>query len=258
MNSSSILFTSLLVQMKQTFARNMFKFTLFISPFLTTIILGEMYRYSDADNFVAYVALGSGLWSLWNCIAFSSAGDINRERFSNTLSIIFSAPADFRLILLGKILGNTILSLGSFFLSIFFAVILYRNPIIVNNWMILIVSLILTIISFIVMSIFIAYLLTLSRKTTIYMNCLEIPFTLICGFVFPIENLPKAVQYIAWIFPPTWAVRLLRYSVTDTSYGFLENLIPLVITITLFSVFAALLYKVIFKQTKILGTLDMA
>jgi len=258
MKSSSVLLTSMSVQMKQTYARNMFKFTLFVGPFLTTIILGEMYRYSTADNFVAYVVLGSGLWNLWNCIAFSSAGDINRERYSNTLSIIFSAPADFRLILLGKILGNTVLAMGSFFLSVLFATVLYRHPIIVNSWFLLISTLILTIIAFIIMSIFIAYLLTLSRKTTIYMNCLEIPFALICGFAFPIENLPRVVQYFSWIFPPTWAVRLLRYSVTETGYELWGNFIPLIVTSVSFAVFAALLYKIIFKQTKVLGTLDMA
>ena len=258
MKSSSVLLTSMLVQMKQTFSRNMFKFTLFVGPFLTTIILGEMYRHSTADNFVAYVVLGSGLWSLWNCIAFSSAGDIHRERYSNTLSIIFSAPADFRLILLGKIFSNTVLSMGSFFLSIFYATLLYRHPIIVNNWPLLIAALALAIVAFIIMSIFIAYLLTLSRKTTIYMNCLEIPFALICGFVFPIENLPQGVQYFSWIFPPTWAVRLLRYSVTETAYGFWENFIPLVITMAVFAVLAAWLYRIIFRQSKILGTLDMA
>jgi len=258
MKSSSVLLTSMSVQMKQTYARNMFKFTLFVGPFLTTIILGEMYRFSTADNFVAYVVLGSGLWNLWNCIAFSSAGDINRERFSNTLSIIFSAPADFRLILLGKILGNTVLAIGSFFLSVFFATVLYRHPIFVNNWALFIVTFILTLIAFIIMSIFIAYLLTISRKTTVYMNCLEIPFALLCGFAFPIENLPLAVQYISWLFPITWAVRLLRYAVTETVYGFWENFIPFVVTSILFAVFAALLYRVIFKQAKVLGTLDMA
>ena len=258
MSSSSVLWASMQLQMKQTFARNMFKFTLFVAPFLTTVILGEMYRHSSADNFVAYVVLGSGLWSLWNCIAFSSAGDINRERFTNTLSIIFTAPADFRLILLGKIFGNTILSMGSFALSIIFAIVLYRPPINVNNWPLLIGSMILTVIAFIIMSIFIAYLLTLSRKTAVYMNCLEIPFALICGFVFPIENLPRAVQYISWLFPPTWAVRLLRYSVTDVQYGFWENFIPLIVTMTVFTALAAWLYQIIFKQAKVLGTLDMA
>ena len=258
MKSSSVLWTSMIVQMKQTFSRNMFKFCMLVAPFFTTVILGEMYRHSTADNFVAYVVLGSGLWNLWNSIAFSSAGDINRERFSNTLSIIFTAPADFRLILLGKIFGNTMLSLGSFALSIIFAIALYRPPIYVNNWPLLIAALLLTIAAFIIMSVFIAYLLTLTRKTAVYMNCLEIPFALICGFVFPIEILPIGAQAISWLLPPTWAVRLLRYCVTEVQYGFWENFIPLIVTMAVFAALAAWLYKIIFKQAKVLGTLDMA
>ena len=258
MNSTSVVYTSMIVQMKQTFARNMFKFTLFISPFLFTIILGEMHRYSNSANFVAYVVLGAGLWSLWGSIAFSSAGDIHRERFSNTLSIIFSAPADFRLIILGKILGNTILSLGSFSFSVIFATLLYGYPITVNNWGLLVLSFSLLIVSFIVISVFVAYLLTLSRKTTLFMNCIEIPCAILWGFAFPIEALPRGVQFISYIFPPTWAVRLLRSSIVETDYIFLNNLIALVVTLSICIILTAVLYKIIFKQTKILGTLEMA
>lgn len=258
MNSKSIIITSMIVQMKQTFSRNMFKFTLFVRPFLTTIVLGEMYRYSTYDNFISYVVLGAGLWNLWSCIAFSSAGDIHRERYSNTLSIIFSTPTDFRLILLGKVFGNTLLSLGSFFLSIFFAMAIYRNPIYVRSWTLLVVAFSLTILAFVIISIFIAYLLTLSRKTTIYMNCLEIPFAIVFGFVFPIEVLPRGVQLISYLFPPTWAVRLLRMSVIETTYGFWGNFVPLVISMIAFLFLTGWLYRIIFKQTKIMGTLEMA
>ncbi|MCL2752826.1 MAG: ABC transporter permease [Defluviitaleaceae bacterium] len=258
MKSSSIILTSLSLQMKQTFVRPMFKYTMIVGPLLYTIILGEIFRNASAESFVAYVVLGSGLLNLWNSIAFSSAGDINRERFSNTLSIIFTAPADFRLILLGKIIGNTILSLGAFFLSVFFAIALYRPEIAVQNWLLLAISLLLALVAFIVVSIFIAYLLTLSKKTELWMNCLTYPFAIIFGFLFPIENLPQAAQYFSWVFPPTWAVRLMRYSVTDTAYSFTNALIPLLITTVIFTLLAGLLYKAIFKQAKVSGTLDMA
>jgi len=244
--------------MKQTFARDMFKFTMLVGPFLVTIILGEMYKLSPTDDFISYVVIGSGMWNLWNSIVFSSAGDIQRERYSNTLSIIFSAPADFRMILLGKVLGNTFLATMSFFLSVFFAIILYRPPININNYMFAVFAFVLLIIVFIVMSVVMAYLLTLSRKTTIFMNCLEIPFALICGFVFPIENLPVGVQYLSLTLPPTWAVRLLRYSIVASSYTFWGLFVPLMVTTVVFVILSNVLYRIIFKQTKILGTLDMA
>ena len=89
MKNSSVVFSSLYVQIKQTYARNMYRFCLLVSPLMSTILLAEMYRNSEHDNFTAYIVLGAGLMSLWGCICFSSAGDINRERYSNTLSLIF-------------------------------------------------------------------------------------------------------------------------------------------------------------------------
>lgn len=258
MNSTSVIYTSMIVQIKQTFARNMFRFTLFISPLLFVIILGEMFRYTAADNFITYVVLGGGLWSLWTSIAFSSAGDIHRERYSNTLSIIFSAPADFRLILLGKILGTTLLSLGSFFITVTYATLLYSTPILIKNIPLFVISFGLMVVSFVIMSIFLAYLLTLSRKTTIFMNCLEIPFAILWGFAFPIEVLPRGVQFISYIFPPTWAVRLLRYSLAETRFIFLDILIILMLTSMAFTLLSIVLYKIIFKQARVLGTLEMS
>jgi len=248
----------MILQMKQTFARNMFKYCMFIAPILSTIILGEMYRYAPQENFIAFVVLGSGLWNLWGAIAFSSAGDINRERYSNTLSMIFSAPVDFRLIWLGKIFGNTILSICSFFISVIFAMVLYRIPVQVYSWGLLTLAFALTIVSFIVISIFIAYLLTLSRRTTLFMNCLEFPFILICGFAFPVELLPNPIMYLSFIFPPTWAVKLLRSSIVADAPDYMHILVWLLATTIGFILLSSLLYKTIFRQVKIAGTLDMA
>ena len=124
----SILLSTMRVQMKQSFARPMFRFCLLANPILNTILLYEMYRGCGEDNFMAYVVLGSGLMGLWGCICFSSAGDINRERYSGTLALIFAAPARFPAIILGKIIGNTLMSLLTLGISLVTAVVLFRIP----------------------------------------------------------------------------------------------------------------------------------
>lgn len=96
-----VLVSSMYVQMKQSFVRPMFRFCLLVNPILNTILLYEMYRSSGEDNFMAYAVLGAGLMGLWSCICFSSAGDINRERYSGTLALIFAAPVSFPSIILG-------------------------------------------------------------------------------------------------------------------------------------------------------------
>ena len=119
----AILISSVRIQMKQSFARPMFRFCLFANPVLNTILLYEMYRNTEENNFMAYVVLGAGLMGLWSCICFSSAGDISRECYSGTLALIFAAPASFPTIIIGKILGNTILSLISLVISLITAVV---------------------------------------------------------------------------------------------------------------------------------------
>jgi ABC-2 type transport system permease protein len=260
MKDLRVIWETMRLQMKNTFVRPMFRFCMFASPIVNTILIYEMFKNSSQNNFSTFVILGAGLMSLWSCICFSSAGDINRERWTGTLSVIFSAPAKFQTIIFGKILGNTILSMSTLVITFITAKILFHAPVHVESWGYLLLSILFVIICFIVVSIVIAYLLTLSRKTTLYMNCIEIPVELICGFVFPIEVLPVWVLPISYVLPPTWAIKLLRMSVagiTDyveyyTTFGILAGLI------IIYAVLAAILYRTIDKQVRIRASLEVS
>ena len=93
------------LQMKQSFARPMFRFCLICNPVVNTIFLYEMFMQKGTEAFLHYVVLGAGLMGIWGCICFSSVGDINRERWSQTLPILYVAPGGFGLIIFGKVLG---------------------------------------------------------------------------------------------------------------------------------------------------------
>lgn len=257
--TNSVLLSSMVLQMKQSFARPMFRFCLIANPILNTILLYEMFRNSGEDNFVSYVILGAGLMAIWGCICFSSAGDINRERYSGTLSLIFASPAGFPKIILGKILGNTILSLASLFISLTTALIVYRTPFTLVNPGYFTVAFIAMIGSFVVISSVLACLLTLSRRTTLYMNCIEIPFILLCGLSFPVEILPQWIQPVSRVLAPTWAVELLRMSVagvTDASV-FWEKMSILILLSVICGLFSGWLYGRIDKQVRINASLEV-
>ena len=259
MKTLRVIIDTLKLQMKNSFIRPMFRFCLIANPIVNTILIYEMFRNSGHDNFVAFVILGAWLMALWSCICFSSAGDINRERFSGTLAKIFTTPASFGTIMLGKILGNTILALLTLAISFITAKVLYNPKIEIANLGLLAISVIATIICFITFSIIVAYLLMLSRKTQLYMNVIEIPIILICGFVFPVEILPSFTKPISYAISPTWAVRLLRLSisgVTDISV-FLTYLLILLGITALYAVISIILYKIIDKQVRINATLEL-
>lgn len=255
-----VIISTMIVQMKKSFARPMFRFCLIANPILNTILLYEMYRESGATNYMSYVVLGSGLMGLWGCICFSSAGDINRERFSGTLTLIFAVPVRFQTIILGKIIGNTIMSLLTMVISLLSAVVLFRIQLQLADPLYFMVALIAAIISFIVISSVIACILTLSRKTELYMNCIEIPIVLLCGFAFPVSVLPFGVRVISYLLSPTYAVELMRMAVqgvTDKTL-FFEKLGILTLLTMIYAVMSAFLYKKIDRSVHISATLEVA
>ena len=260
MKKLRVIWDTLKLQMKNSFVRPMFRFCLIANPIVNTVLIYEMFKNSGQENFTTYVILGAGLMGLWACICFSSAGDINRERYSGTLSLIFATPADFSTIIFGKILGNTILSLATLALSFLTAKILYNAPFQIASPGYLLLSLLATVVCFITISTVIAYLLTLSRKTQLYMNCIEIPIILACGFVFPVEVLPAWVRPISYALSPTWAIKLMRMSIAGinnptqyfTTLGILAGLTAIYVLLS------SLLYQVIDKQVRIKATLEVS
>ena len=255
----SVLLSTMALQMKQSFARPMFRFCLIANPILNTVLLYEMFRNSGQENFVSYVVLGSGLMAIWSCICFSSAGDINRERYSGTLALVFAAPAGFPSIITGKILGNTVLSLVSLFISLAAAVGIYHTPIVLKSPGYFAVALLALVGSFIVISSVIAALLTLSRRTTLYMNCIEIPFILLCGFAFPISVLPSWLRPVSLVLSPTWAVELLRMAVAGVEDAglFIRDLSILLVLSCAYTLFSAWLYKRIDRHVRIKASLEV-
>ena len=255
-----VIISTMILQMKQSFARPMFRFCLIANPILNTILLYEMFRESGATNYMAYVTLGAGLMGLWGCICFSSAGDINRERFSGTLALIFTAPAGFPTIILGKIIGNTIMSLLTMIISLMTSVIFFRIQLQLADTLYFLIALFAAIVSFIVISSVIACILTLSRKTELYMNCIEIPIILLCGFAFPVSVLPFGIRIVSYTLAPTYAVELMRmavWGITDKE-EFFEKLLVLMILTLIYAVISVFLYKKIDRSVRIAATLEVA
>lgn len=255
-----VLFTTMLLQMKKSLIRPMYRFCLFANPIVNTILLYEMFLNSGQEDFGAYVILGAGLMGLWGCICFSSAGDINRERWEGTLSLIFVAPVGFNWIISGKILGNTLLSFLSFVISFLTARILFGISIHIPHLAWFLTAIVAIVITFSILSKLIAYLFTLSRKTTLYMNCIEIPIIFVCGFVVPLEALPLWMQGIGKLLPPTWAVKLLRLSLMEnTEWSLFAKSLLILIGLNVVYVAASLfMVKAIERQVRIRASLEVS
>lgn len=253
-----VILSSLNVHRKQSFARATFRFIVIFQPILYSFLLFMMFKNTNNSNVGEYIVISSGLMTLWSSIIFSSAGDIERERYMGTLEFIYASPTDFRIIFFGKVLGNLLLGVISMLLS-FICVLLLGVSVRVEHPFEFILSFLLTLASFAVISMLMGSLFTLSRNSRFLMNWMEYPIYILCGIVFPIDVLPRGLQYIAYVLSPTWAVTALRQSMNGITnfhvfYGQLSVLFVLTIV---YLVLAIILFKRIDLLTRNKGTLGV-
>lgn len=260
MHSLRVIYSTFRLHLSQSMARATFRFCTFVQPLIYSFLFYMMYKGSAVDNYVNYVILGSGLSTIWSSICFSSAGDIERERFMGTLENLFCAPSKFTTIVLGKVLANTFLGLGGMALSLLFTWIFFGGTLYIKNGLQFAAAFAAMVFAFACIALLIAPIFTLSKNARALMNCMEYPIFILCGFVFPIDILPSFIRPISYILSPTWAVKLLRESslgITNFAAFYTELGILLVICAA-YLIVSKLLFMKIDKRTRIDATLGVS
>ncbi|RDU37714.1 hypothetical protein DRW41_07750 [Neobacillus piezotolerans] len=246
------------LQMKLSIARPMFQFIIWISPLFYATLSYFIYGNVPNETLVHYVLLGSGFMALWSSIVYSSASDINRERFYGTLENIFVAPTPFSIILLGKIVGNTIWGIIAMGLSVLYLVVFFRVKVEIAHPLLFLLALLLVVFALIIFSFFLALFFTLSRQAEALMNFLEYPIYFVCGFLFPISILPDWIQPLSYLLPPTWAIALLRETLAATGTDAILQTMGILLVLSLvYGLIAWFCYKAVERKARIDGKLGV-
>jgi ABC-2 type transport system permease protein len=247
------------VHMGLSMARPMFRFIILLSPLVYATIAFFVYGTASPEKIVNYVVLGSGFMSLWSSIVYSSASDINRERFYGTLELIFVAPVSFSIVLIGKIVANTLLGFLSMIISYVYLIGLFQIESTIHHPFLFLGSLLFVLISLSVFSFSLALIFTLSRQAEALMNFIEYPIYLVCGFLFPIAVLPAWVTPISYLLPPTWAIELLRHTldVQATLGSIAPFAFGLLALILLYAIIGFGCYQAVEKKARINGKLGV-
>ena len=246
------------VQMKQSIARPMFRFCIFISPILSGILLGMIYQNRSVEDFMLYAFIGAGITTFWGSICFSSASDMDREKWLGTMPMIFTSPIGFENIIFGKILGNTLWGIFSFGLNMLTVKIFFNKSIQFASFSYFVLITILMIVSMIAVGFMMAGLFTLSRKISILMNVIDYPIIILTGMVFPISIFPKFIQYISYLLSPTWAMEGYKLAVQGGSNEeLLRVAFTLVIIIIIYFIISIFSFRKIKKLCVINGTLEV-
>lgn len=245
-------------QFQMSIARSMFRFCVFFSPIVNGLILGMMYFNRSPEDFTTFAVFGSSLSSFWGTILFSSVSDIDRERFMGTLESIFIAPAGFLNILIGKILGNTFWGIITMLINISFVRLFFGRVILVEDPILLLLTLLIMTISMVAMALMLAGAFTLSRSARLAMNSLEHPIYILSGMMFPLSMIPSFFHPLSYLLTQTWAVKLIRLGISG---GSSQEKTMLLLGLTGLTIFYAItckyIYKVIDYRARVSSTLGV-
>ena len=213
--SINLIFSTIITHLKSTFARPTVQVVLFVQPFAIATTTYMVYDREVVSNFAAFVILGGGLSGIWSAITFSSAGDINRSRFSGTLRSLFASPASLSLVFSAKIVANAMLSMVSMAVSILYSLFIlgipFRLPHAGAFWL----SLLAFLFGASMFALCLSNFFLLSRSSATLQNFLEYPLLMLGGIAFPIAVLPEWLQRITVILPMRWGSESLYMAFND-------------------------------------------
>jgi ABC-2 type transport system permease protein len=224
-------------------------FTVLFQPIIIALLGLWMLQDKGADA-AMFVVVGSGLTGLWSSLLFISGNSINFERWTGTLESLVAIPTPFEVIVFGKNLANVVQSLLSMVLGYLVAAFAFDYSLNIQQPLLFVISLILSVIAFISFGLIIAPIFVMNPGVRAWQNAMEFPVYVLCGFLFPIALLPGWTTPISYLLPPYWAAVALHgtstggASINQTLFAWgmmlLFSLIDLLIASRLFKL---MLYK---------------
>jgi ABC-2 type transport system permease protein len=160
-------------------------------------------------NYFQFMAPGLMAMVIMMVAMTGLAGSISRERELGTLDGTLSAPISRLSIVLGKSFAQIVRGLLQAVLTLVLAMTLF-GVVVQGNFGLLALLLLLTVFSFIGIGIMISAVASQQETAMTVMMTLTFPMLFLSGALFPIQQMPAVMQWIAKVIPLTYAVDALR------------------------------------------------
>ena len=231
----------------------------FVVPFLQTSLFVYIAKFTLGPEGMAYVAIGNAVQLVALNTLMGVAITMVGEKWSGTLQLMLTTPVNRGLIfsnrglihVLDGVLGAVI---GLLYANIFFGVSFAQANFLALGTVLVFSSLTLT-----GLGLIIASLSLFARTVEPLMNVTYLFIFLIAGINFPVEQLPRLLQPIAYIIPLTYGIQASREAIAGVSLGALSE--PLLIMVLLFLVQGGIGYWIFLRfetLSKRYGTLEMS
>lgn len=208
---------------------------------------------------VAYGVLGGGIIGFWGIAYLDGGNSIQDERWQGTLEQIFAVPTPLFVIVIGKILGSLLMGLLSFIPTVALAYFGFHAALPGIDPLRFAISLAVLTFSFFVISVALTPLFAVWRTAFTVLNGLELGVYGLCGFMFPISQLPGWLQPVSYVLSPTWATRALYAAASPTRGSDITTdwLIALGLSLA-YLVASIFLYRFVEIRARVTGELALA
>jgi len=135
---------------------------------------------------------------------------ITREKEMGTMEVLLVSPLKVSQIIIGKVTPYIVLSIINVLTIITLAMTIFNMPVVGSLFLLIAVSTL-----FIFTSLALGILIstvTNDQQTAmmISMFALMLPTILLSGFIFPVDNMPKILQWITVIIPPKYYINAIK------------------------------------------------
>jgi ABC-2 type transport system permease protein len=142
--------------------------------------------------------------------AMMTSVTITREKELGTMELLLASPLKPREIILGKVTPYVVLSLVNALTIVLLGYLVFDVPVVGSIWLLMLECLL-----FITLALSLGVLISTNAKTqqvAMFMSMLGLmlPTILLSGFIFPIDNMPKVLQWISAIMPPRWFIIIVK------------------------------------------------
>ncbi len=135
---------------------------------------------------------------------------LTREKELGTMEVLLVSPLPPVLIIVGKVIPYVLLALGNTAVILLLGTLIFQMPV-AGSWLLLGAECLLFVLTSLSLGILISTR-TDSQQVAMMISlmALMLPTILLSGFIFPIESMPVALQYLSSIVPAKWFIIILK------------------------------------------------
>jgi ABC-2 type transport system permease protein len=163
------------------------------------------------SDYLSFVTVGFAFNSFIFSAVFGGGHAIRGEQEHGTAELIFVTPSNKLAWLLGKMMGNLIFSIVTFFILLVFGAVLFGfHPKAPPNIPLAVVGVLLTMIALMAFGFVFAGICFRAKRENELSQILWPIMVLFSGLAFPIVNFPLWWKIVAWVIPVTHGVDITR------------------------------------------------